>query len=107
MGTKNNPGKFDCYEKAEPNEPMFILLGRDPSAAFLVNLWIAIREQLGCTEPEKLAEAEACAKAMQKWAHDLGKCGKVTKAERAAIRAVYRMMANILDSVSIDCAEDR
>ena len=43
MGTKNNPGKFDCYENAEPDEPMFVLLGRDPLAAHLVSLWSKIR----------------------------------------------------------------
>ena len=25
MGTKNNPGKYDCYEKAGPDEPIFTL----------------------------------------------------------------------------------
>lgn len=29
MGTKNNPGAFDCYANAEPDEPMFVLLARD------------------------------------------------------------------------------
>ena len=28
MGTKNNPGRFDCYGNAEPDEPIFVLLGR-------------------------------------------------------------------------------
>lgn len=32
MGTKNNPGAFDCYANAEPDEPMFVLLGRDKHA---------------------------------------------------------------------------
>ena len=26
MGTKNNPGKFDCYANAKPDEPLFVLL---------------------------------------------------------------------------------
>lgn len=43
MGTKNNPGKFDCYHKAEPDEPMFVLLGRDPQAAHLVSIWSKLR----------------------------------------------------------------
>lgn len=43
MGTKNNPGAFDCYENAEPDEPMFILLGRDPLAPFLVSIWSKLR----------------------------------------------------------------
>ena len=38
MGTKNNPGVFDCYANAEPDEPMFVLLGRDKDAATLVRL---------------------------------------------------------------------
>lgn len=43
MGTKNNPGKFDCYANAEPDEPIFILLGRDRLAAHLVSIWSKIR----------------------------------------------------------------
>jgi hypothetical protein len=43
MGTKRDPGKFDCYENALPDEPMFVLLGRDPLAPFLVSIWSAVR----------------------------------------------------------------
>lgn len=43
MGTKNNPGKFDCYANADPDEPMFVLLGRDRLAAHLVSIWSKIR----------------------------------------------------------------
>lgn len=43
MGTKNNPGKFDCYNAAEPDEPMFTLLARDPLAGFLVSIWSSMR----------------------------------------------------------------
>lgn len=43
MGTKNNPGEFDCYTAAEPDEPMFILLARDPLAAHLVSIWSKVR----------------------------------------------------------------
>ena len=42
MATKNNPGKFDCYDKAEPDEPMFVLLARDARAPLLVELWANI-----------------------------------------------------------------
>lgn len=62
MGTKNDPGKFDCYSRAEPDEPMFVLLGRDPAAAALVLLWMRFRSD---DDPEKLREAEVCAEAMQ------------------------------------------
>lgn len=43
MGTKANPGDYDCYEKARPDEPMFVLLARDPIAPFLVSIWSSIR----------------------------------------------------------------
>lgn len=70
MGTKNKPGKFDCYEKAEPDEPMFVLIGRDPAAAQLVRLWAAIHADMGDTKPEKLEEARECADQLEKWARD-------------------------------------
>lgn len=45
MATKENPGEFDCYEHAKPDEPLFVLLARDPNAADLVRLWAAMRQQ--------------------------------------------------------------
>ncbi len=66
MGTKNNPGKFDCYANAEPDEPMFVLLGRDKHAPLLVRLWTMLRDQEG-ESIEKLTEALTCADAMQLW----------------------------------------
>jgi len=67
MGTKNNPGEFDCYANAEPDEPMFILLARDPFAPLVVQYWAMLRRQAGKTSPEKLNEAEQCAESMAKW----------------------------------------
>lgn len=75
MGTKNNPGKFDCYANAEPNEPMFILLGRDPHAAAAVRKWADDREEMiGAGEkPETdwpmVIEARQCAEAMELYHH--------------------------------------
>ena len=43
MGTKNNLGKFDCYAHAEPDEPIFVLLARDPLAGFLTSIWSKVR----------------------------------------------------------------
>jgi hypothetical protein len=43
MGTKNNPAAYDCYANAWPDEPMFILLARDPDAASIVRLWAGMR----------------------------------------------------------------
>lgn len=66
MGTKNNPGKFDCYNNAEPDEPMFVLLARDPDAPALVETWAYARNDRG-ENAAKVEEAFACAFAMRKW----------------------------------------
>jgi hypothetical protein len=66
MGTKNKPGKFDCYENAEPDEPMFILLARDPLASILVDLWAQMRALTRGDSP-KVLEAIECASAMRWW----------------------------------------
>lgn len=74
MGTKNNPSKFDCYANAHPDEPMFVLLGRDPFAADLVEEWArrrAFRDEAtgvasSLTGPSaKAREAFAVAEAMR------------------------------------------
>ncbi len=64
MATKNKPGKFDCYANAEPDEPMFILLGRDRHAPSVVRQWADMREIEG-EDPAKVAEARQCAEAME------------------------------------------
>lgn len=63
MATKNNPGKYDCYANAGPDEPMFVLLGRDKHAPTLVWLWSVLRE-LDQEDPEKVKEARDCVAAM-------------------------------------------
>lgn len=92
MGTKNNPGSYDCYQKAEPDEPMFVLLGRDPTAALIVSLWISLRRELGKDDPQMLAEASDCSVEMAKWAARLG------KDPRDALLA----LANVLQKFSRD-----
>lgn len=77
MGTKNNPGVYDCASKAEPDEPTFTLLGRDPAASVLVMLWAALRYG---DEPEKRNEAMQCAAAMANWARDRDKSKRVMEA---------------------------
>ena len=66
MGTKNNPGRFDCYANAEPDEPMFILLGRDEHAPLLVRLWAEIRKLDG-EDAAKVKEAIRCATEMMRF----------------------------------------
>lgn len=68
MGSKNNPGKYDCYDKAEPDEPMFVLLARDPRAPELVQRWVAeARISDDPRDAEKLQEALQCAEDMEAW----------------------------------------
>lgn len=73
MGTKNAPAKFDCYSNALPDEPMFILLARDPSAPDLVEGWASGRIYAIATgkKPQSdmamVEEAQDCAKAMRAW----------------------------------------
>lgn len=66
MGTKTNPGAFDCYAAAEPDEPMFVLLARDQNAPALVEAWAARREALYGPGP-KVNEARKCASDMRAW----------------------------------------
>lgn len=73
MGSKNSPGEFDCYKNALPDEPMFILLARDPAAPWLVEDWAARRlaQIQDGRRPESdmpmVEEARRCASNMRKW----------------------------------------
>lgn len=76
MGTKLKPGEFDCYQNAEPDEPMFVLLARDKSAPEIVRVWAYQRKVdiLKGLKPEEdmkmVEEAMECAANMEKWRHD-------------------------------------
>ena len=70
MGTKDKPGDFDCYENAEDDEPMFILLARDSLAPVLVRMWADLRASLDIGNPDKPNEARECAAAMERWKSD-------------------------------------
>lgn len=65
MGTKNDPGEFDCYANAEPDEPMFVLLARDPTAPLLVRTWVELQGM--AVSIDKASEAYACANKMEAW----------------------------------------
>lgn len=66
MGTKNKPGDFDCYRNAAPDEPMFVLLARDPFAPMIVEKWAELREA-SRGPSAKVQEARECAEAMRVW----------------------------------------
>jgi hypothetical protein len=86
MATKNNPGRYDCYKNAHPDEPYFMLLGRDATAPLIVLAWIALRLRCGFNDPEQLQEAFACAVAMQAWA--IERCDKRSLVSRAKAKAI-------------------
>lgn len=73
MGSKENPGQYDCYANALPDEPMFVLLARDPIGPELVEQW-AIRRVNLISEGKKpkadyalVEEARECAEKMRAW----------------------------------------
>lgn len=72
MSTKESPGAFDCYANAKPDEPMFVLLGRDRHAAVLVNLWAAMRRLEG-ESPDVIEEADKRADELAMYCMKLGK----------------------------------
>lgn len=73
MGTKLTPGRFDCYAKAEPDEPLFTLLARDKEAPGLVEQWaLSLRNEVHAgrkplSDLIQADEAFACARAMRAW----------------------------------------
>ena len=80
MAAKNAPSEFDCYDKALPDEPMFILLARDPEFCDLITKWARRRRNaIRCGErPQSdylmVREAEQCAVTGALWRQEnLGK----------------------------------
>lgn len=67
MGTKLNPGKFDCYHNAMIDEPIFVLSARDPDFAFRVRSWAEQRQRMiecgerPISDMEMVGEAYQCA----------------------------------------------
>lgn len=79
MGTKNDPGRFDCHGNALPDEPLFTLLARSPEAPGLVREWakrysarkarhwhMMMQDEKDAINA-KISEAHDCADAMEKW----------------------------------------
>lgn len=97
MGTKNAPGKFDCYSKAEPDEPMFVLLGRDPIGCLLVTMWVDVARRLG-KDPEKIEEARQCADAMRVYCEQLHAQDSQEELDRI-VKVFYGSAESMLDAV--------
>lgn len=66
MGTKSEPGRFDCYGKAKDDEPIFVLLARDPAAPKLIRAWVQ-HHQDAKTDGAKLMEALDVADQMERY----------------------------------------
>jgi hypothetical protein len=66
MGTKNNPGDFDCYAKLAPDEPYFIVRGQDILAPGVVRRWATLALEAG-VDRAKIAEAERVAYDMERY----------------------------------------
>jgi len=76
MYTKEEPGRFDCYANAEPDEPMFILLGRDPLAPYVVEMWAYLRRQYEGGQDvhnDKAQDADKCAAEMKRYLSSVGR----------------------------------
>ncbi len=67
MGTKSDPGPFDCHAAAEDDEPIFVLLARDSQAPARVRDWADVREdERGANDP-KAVQAREIALEMERW----------------------------------------
>ncbi len=78
MGTKRNPGLYDCHHAADPDEPIFTLRGKDPTSATIVRAWVVLREHLadkGVIERDEnqVNEALSLASQLEQYARHLGK----------------------------------
>ncbi len=73
MGTKLTELRDGCFHAAMDDEPMFVLLARDPDAPRVVRNWAAQREdeinrgQRPASDRDKVAEARGTADRMERW----------------------------------------
>ena len=74
MGTRNNPGAFNCYAAALPDEEIFTVLARDPAMPATILFWVGERSRLGKIETEedciRLEQATEIARKARKWRQD-------------------------------------
>lgn len=73
MGTKLQELRDGCFNRAMDDEPMFVLLARDPKAPELVRKWADDRTddinagRRPSTDREQVDEALRCAARMEIW----------------------------------------
>lgn len=106
MSTKQEPGDFDCYKRALQDEPMFVLLARDPVAPALVEMWAQQRSRdidrgtRPGSDGMMVLEAMECARNMREWrvAND-GKWRTATAAEAEPSAAKTAKLQDCIDLV--------
>lgn len=71
MSTKINPGRFNCYAAAMPDEPIFTILARDPAFPATVDFWRSCRIDFGKNKSDddldRLVAAKDEADAAVRW----------------------------------------
>lgn len=76
MGTKLKELRNGCFSAAMDDEPMFVLLARDPSAPDHVRHWATQREadieagRKPASDMAKVRDARECAREMEQWRRD-------------------------------------
>ena len=69
MSTKSevllNPSS--CLNKAEGDEPVFVLRAKDPLAPMIVRMWAELAYQLNAHESKKIQDAYGEARDMVQW----------------------------------------
>jgi hypothetical protein len=69
MGTKSDPGEYDCYAAAASDEPVFTLRANNKFTPTLIWLWASLSELDG-EDPKKVAEARSCVTDSLRWAKE-------------------------------------
>lgn len=73
MGTKLEELRNGCFARAMDDEPMFVLLARDPASPEMVEQWAQQREdeikagKRPANDMAQVEEARTCAKRMRSW----------------------------------------
>jgi len=65
-GSTTDRGNHDCLAKALSDEPKFVILGRDPDGATIVDLWADRREAAG-GDAEHVNQVRLIAESMREW----------------------------------------
>lgn len=96
MATKNNPGAFQCYQAALPDEEIFTILGRDQAGPATLEFWASERKRLGLFKTQddldRIAAAMNEANKMRHW-----RAAALLDAEANHEEPVWRQKRQIMD----------